>query len=152
MSDLWFVQWLPGGVTSYLHMLVNKPFKDHLKQLHSEWLSTWNILTPTGTVKQSNTELLSQYIKIIVMDLSRSGTWRILKCCVSEQVNVEETGNVGCEYECVSCECETKKKWEIIRIVNGARLMKETQCHMFSSINFPSNVLVRVQNYFIKFL
>jgi hypothetical protein len=42
---------------------------------------------------------------------------------VPEQENVEDTDNVGCEYECVSCECETKK-WEIIKIVNRARLGK----------------------------
>jgi hypothetical protein len=42
---------IPGGMTSQfqvLDVIVNKPFKDHLKQLYSEWLLTgvifWHLL------------------------------------------------------------------------------------------------------------
>jgi hypothetical protein len=36
-------------VTSYLHILVNEPFKDHVKQLYSTWLSAQvHVLTPPG--------------------------------------------------------------------------------------------------------
>jgi hypothetical protein len=40
---------IPGEVTSQLHVLVSMPFKDHLKQLYSEWLLTGDhVLTPPG--------------------------------------------------------------------------------------------------------
>jgi hypothetical protein len=29
---------IPGGTPSLLHIPVNKPFKDHSKQLYSDWL------------------------------------------------------------------------------------------------------------------
>jgi hypothetical protein len=29
---------IPEEVTSYLHILVNEPFKDHVKHLYSKWL------------------------------------------------------------------------------------------------------------------
>ena len=41
---------IPGGMTLQLQVLdvvVNKPFKDHIKQLYSEWL-----LTPSGIIKK----------------------------------------------------------------------------------------------------
>jgi hypothetical protein len=39
----------PGGMTSQLHVLVNKPCKDNLKQLYSEYPSGEQyILTPLG--------------------------------------------------------------------------------------------------------
>jgi hypothetical protein len=40
---------IPEEVTSYLHILVNEPFKDHVKQLYSKWLSVQDrVLTPPG--------------------------------------------------------------------------------------------------------
>jgi hypothetical protein len=43
---------------------VNKPLKDHLKQLYSEFLLAGNhALTPTGIIKKSCAELLCQWIK-----------------------------------------------------------------------------------------
>jgi hypothetical protein len=47
---------IPSGMTSQLHVLdvvVNKLFKDHLKQLYSEWLlSGDHALTPAGRIKK----------------------------------------------------------------------------------------------------
>jgi hypothetical protein len=47
----------PGGMTSQLQVLevvVNKSFKDHLKQIYSEWLLAGDhILTPTGKIKEA---------------------------------------------------------------------------------------------------
>jgi hypothetical protein len=58
---------IPGGITSQLQVLevvVNKPFKDHLKQLYSEWpLAGDHILTPTGKIKKPSVALHCQWIK-----------------------------------------------------------------------------------------
>jgi hypothetical protein len=55
------------GMTSQLQVpdvVVNKPFKDHLKQLYSEWLlAGGHVLTPTGKVKKPSIELLCHWIK-----------------------------------------------------------------------------------------
>jgi hypothetical protein len=40
---------IPGGKTSKLHILVNKPLNDQLKQLYSEWILVGEyVLTPQG--------------------------------------------------------------------------------------------------------
>jgi hypothetical protein len=53
---------MPGGMTSQLQVLdvvVNKPFKHHLKQLYSEWLLAGDhILTPTGKIRKPTVALL----------------------------------------------------------------------------------------------
>jgi hypothetical protein len=73
---------IPGGMTTQLQVLdvvVNKPFKDHLNQLYSEWLLAGDhILTPTGKIKKPSAALLCQCIKdIMATDLSRSDSERI---------------------------------------------------------------------------
>jgi hypothetical protein len=43
---------VPGGLTSQLHIVVNKHFEDHLKQLYSEWLLVGDqFLTPDWVTK-----------------------------------------------------------------------------------------------------
>jgi len=57
---------IPGGVTVQLQVLdvvVNKLFKDHLKQLYSEWLLKGDhALTPAGRIKKPNVTILCQRI------------------------------------------------------------------------------------------
>jgi hypothetical protein len=61
------------GTTSYIHIPVNKPFKDHLKQLYSEWfLAGSQVLAATGVIKNRSIELLCQWIKTMAMDLAPS--------------------------------------------------------------------------------
>jgi hypothetical protein len=47
---------IPGGMTSQLQVLdvvVNKPFKDHLRQLYNDWILEGNhALTPCGKLKK----------------------------------------------------------------------------------------------------
>jgi hypothetical protein len=44
---------IPGGMTSKLHILINKPFNDQSKQLHSEWLLVEGVCSDaTGTIKK----------------------------------------------------------------------------------------------------
>jgi hypothetical protein len=56
---------MPGGI-SHNYILVNKPFKNHLKQLYSEWpLAGHYVLTPTGPIRKPSIELLCQWIKFM---------------------------------------------------------------------------------------
>ena len=54
---------MPDGITSQLHVLhvvVNKPFRDHLQQLYSEWLLTGDCaLTTAGRITESSVTLAS---------------------------------------------------------------------------------------------
>jgi hypothetical protein len=82
---------------------VNKPFKDHLKQLYSEWLLAGDhILKPSGTIKKPSVALLCQRIKTswqrICPKLIVKG---FKKCCISNAMDgredEEEIENVGSE-------------------------------------------------------
>jgi len=57
---------IPGGMTLQLQVLdvmVNKPFKDHLKQLYSEWLLKGDhALSPDGRIKKPSVTILCQWI------------------------------------------------------------------------------------------
>jgi hypothetical protein len=47
-----------------LDVVENKPFKDHLKQLYSEWLLAGDhILTSTGKIKKPGVALMCKWIK-----------------------------------------------------------------------------------------
>jgi hypothetical protein len=97
---------IPGGMTSQLQALdvvVNKPFKDHLKHLYSEWLLAGDyILTPTGKIQKPSVSLLCQWIKIswqrICPEVVVKG---FKKCCVSKAMvgreDEEEAENVVSE-------------------------------------------------------
>ena len=57
---------IPGGMTLQLQVLdvvVNRPFKGHLKQLYSEWLLKGDhALTPAGRIKKPSVTILCQWI------------------------------------------------------------------------------------------
>jgi hypothetical protein len=68
---------MPGGI-SHNYIPVSNPLKKRLKQLYSEWLVAEHyVLTPAGTIKKPNIELLCQWIKFMATDLSISGNHRI---------------------------------------------------------------------------
>jgi hypothetical protein len=96
----------PGGMTSQLHVLdvvVNKHFKDHLKQLYSEWLLAGDhILTPTGKIKKPSVALMCQWIKTSWQGICPEVTVEgFKKCCISNAMDrredEEEVENVGSE-------------------------------------------------------
>jgi hypothetical protein len=43
---------ISGGMTSELHILVNMPFKEHLKQLDSKWLERRPCSVTIGPIKR----------------------------------------------------------------------------------------------------
>jgi hypothetical protein len=54
---------------------MNKPVKDHLKQLYSEWfLAGDHVLTPTGKIKKLNVGSMAVPINedVMTMNISRS--------------------------------------------------------------------------------
>lgn len=52
---------IPRGMSSQLFILVNKPLKDHLKQLNSNQLMLGELaLTPFETIETPSLELLCQ--------------------------------------------------------------------------------------------
>jgi hypothetical protein len=59
------------------NILLNKPFKDHLKQLYSEWLLGGDhVLTLHG---QSRSPVLCQWIKTMPTELTRNDSERVSK-------------------------------------------------------------------------
>jgi hypothetical protein len=77
---------MPRGI-SHSYIIVNMPFKNHLKQLYSEWLLAGHcVLTPPGTIKKPSIELLCQWVKFMATDLSRSGNHRILKVVMCDEM------------------------------------------------------------------
>jgi hypothetical protein len=113
---------IPGGMTSQLQVLdvvVNKLFKGHLKQLHSEWLLSGDrALTPAGRIKKPNETILCQWILTAWQRISPEVTVKgFKKCCISSAMDgseddvlwndSEEDGNVrsdGEEDEGTDCE------------------------------------------------
>jgi hypothetical protein len=57
---------IPGDMTSQLqvyYVVVNKPFKDHLRQLYNDWLLEGNhALTPGGKLKKPSVIMLGEWI------------------------------------------------------------------------------------------
>jgi hypothetical protein len=88
---------VPRGMTSQLQVLdvvVNKLFKDHLKQLYSEWLLAGDhILMPTGKIKKPSVALLCQWIKTSWKQICPEvGVKGFKKCCISNAMNGREDG------------------------------------------------------------
>lgn len=86
---------IPGGMTSQLQVLdvcVNKPFKDHLRCLYSEWLISGNCpLTPAGKIKKPSVGQLGQWIKTAWDRISTESIVKgFKKCCVTNSLDGTE--------------------------------------------------------------
>jgi hypothetical protein len=105
---------ISGGMTSQLQVLdvvVNKPFKDHLKQLFSEWLLTGDhTLTPDGRIKKNSATLLCQWSTTAWQHISTEVTVNdFKKCFISNITNWTDDNmlqNGSEEDRNVSSECE----------------------------------------------
>lgn len=86
---------IPGGMTSQLQVLdvvVNKPFKDHLRQLYTDWLLKGNhALTPSGKLKKAPVSLLAEWILTAWRRISpESIVSGFKKCCISNAMDGTE--------------------------------------------------------------
>lgn len=86
---------IPGGMTSQLQVLdvmVNKPFKDNLKQLYSNWLlDGGHALTPTGKLHKPSIALLGEWIlKAWAKISSESIVEGFKKCCITNALDGSE--------------------------------------------------------------
>lgn len=86
---------IPGGMTSKLQVLdvcINKPFKDNLRLLYSEWLLAGNhALTPTGKIKKPSVTVLCQWIKAAWDKVSPEVIIKgFKKCCISNAMDGSE--------------------------------------------------------------
>lgn len=83
---------IPGGMTSQLQVLdvvVNKPFKDHLKKAYTNWLlSEDHALTPTGKIKKPSVAILCKWIKCAWDEISKESIeYEFMKCCISNNMD-----------------------------------------------------------------
>jgi hypothetical protein len=82
---------IPGGMTSQLQVLdavVNKLFKEHLKQLYSEWLLTGNhALPPAGRIMKHSMTLLCQLIITAWQHILPVTVKGCKKCCILSTVD-----------------------------------------------------------------
>jgi hypothetical protein len=80
-----------GGITSQLQVLdvVNKPFKDHLKQLYSEWLLTrYHALNPPGRIKKHVVIPVCQWLFRAWHCISPAAFVEARKqCCISSELD-----------------------------------------------------------------
>jgi hypothetical protein len=80
-----------GGVTLQLQVLdmVNKPFKDHLKQLYSEWLVTrYHTLNPVGRIKNHVVIPVCQWLFRAWQCISPAAFVEACKqCCISNELD-----------------------------------------------------------------
>jgi hypothetical protein len=110
---------IPGGVTLQLQVLdvvVNKPFKDHIKQLYSEWLLKGNhALTPAGRIKKPSVTILCQWIITAWQYISKEVTVKSFKkCCVFNAMDGTEDDmlqNGSEEDGDVRRECEEREEY-----------------------------------------
>jgi hypothetical protein len=104
---------IPDDMTSQLQVLdavVNKPFKDHLRQLYSDCLLEGNhALTPGGKLKKPSVTMLGEWI---LTDRGRISRESILagfkKCCISNALDGAEDDNLwqDVKYENDDSDCE----------------------------------------------
>jgi hypothetical protein len=78
---------IPDGMKSQLQVLdvvVSRPFKDHLRQLYSDWLLEGNhALTPGGKLKKPSVTILGQWILTARGRIfSKSILAGFKKCCI----------------------------------------------------------------------
>jgi hypothetical protein len=105
---------IPGGITSQLQVLdvvINKPFKDHLRQLYNGWLLEGNhALAPGGKLKKPSVTTLGEGILTAWGRIySESILAGFKKCCISNALDdgtehdilwqdvEDENDNIDCE-------------------------------------------------------
>lgn len=86
---------IPGGMTSKLQVLdvvVNKPFKDNIRKLYSDWLlNEDHPLTPSGKIKKPSVTLLCEWIFASRSTISSESIVNgFKKCCVSNALDGTE--------------------------------------------------------------
>lgn len=86
---------IPGGMTSKLQVLdvvVNKPFKDNIRKLYSDWLlNKDHPLTPSGKIKKPSVTLLCEWILASWSTISSESIINgFKKCCVSNALDGTE--------------------------------------------------------------
>jgi hypothetical protein len=78
---------IPGGMTSQLQVLdvvINRPFKDHLRQVYNDWLLEGNhALTPGGKLKNPSVTMLGEWIPTAWGRISASQSLLALKSAAS---------------------------------------------------------------------
>jgi hypothetical protein len=94
---------VPGGLTSHLHIVVNKHFEDHLKQLYSEWLlvgdqfltnsyanepRSWQQISPEIIVKGCKNYCMSHEID---GKEDKEEVWNVSSECATDGGNCEGT-------------------------------------------------------------
>jgi hypothetical protein len=85
----------PGGMTSQLQVLdvvINKPFKDHLRQLYNDWRLEGNhALTPGGKLKKPSVTMLGDWILTAWGRISsKSILAGFKKCCICNALDGTE--------------------------------------------------------------
>ncbi|KAJ4426521.1 hypothetical protein ANN_27335 [Periplaneta americana] len=86
---------IPGGMTSKLQVLdvvVNKPFKDHLRKQYSDWLLEGShAFTPPGNIKKPSVSLMCEWILSSWHTISPDSIIKgFKKCCVSNALDGSE--------------------------------------------------------------
>ena len=86
---------IPRGMTSKLQVLdvvVNKPFKDNIRKLYSDWLlNKDHPLTPSGKIKKPSVTLLCEWILASWSTISSESIINgFKKCCVSNALDDTE--------------------------------------------------------------
>jgi hypothetical protein len=71
-----------GHMTSYLHILVNIPFNDQIKQMYSEWLLEGQYVLTSQDDNEPSVKLLYERIKTMEMVLSISA----FKYCIFDEM------------------------------------------------------------------
>lgn len=95
---------IPGGMTSQLQPLdvcLNKPFKDHVRRLYSEWMASDSIaLTPSGRLKRASPSMLAQWVAdawSAIPEEMVAASFK--KCCISNRLDGTEDDEL---WECKS--------------------------------------------------
>lgn len=85
---------IPGGMTSTLQPLdvvLNKPFKDRVRALYSEWMAGDNPRTPTGRLRRPPLATVSGWVSEAWRSLPEEMVVRAFKkCCISNALDGTE--------------------------------------------------------------
>jgi hypothetical protein len=85
---------IPGSISQLqvLDVVVNKPFKDHLRQLYSDWhLEGNHALTPGGKLKKPSVTMLGGWIQTAWGKISSESVLAGFKnCCMSNALDGTE--------------------------------------------------------------